>query len=117
MDGGAWQTTVHRVAKSWTRLSNFTSLPREEAKPGGQHSVEPRDEKKELPEDSKHRGPREKVRLKAEAQAAPIGRVAAATQNTILGQTEQTRLLELLAVLSRSLPQGNLTAPRCAVSY
>ena len=24
MDGGAWRATVHRVAKSWTRLSNFT---------------------------------------------------------------------------------------------
>ena len=24
MDGGAWQATVHRVPKSWTRLSNFT---------------------------------------------------------------------------------------------
>ena len=23
-DRGAWQTTVHGVAKSWTRLSNFT---------------------------------------------------------------------------------------------
>ena len=23
-DRGAWQATVHRVAKSWTRLSNFT---------------------------------------------------------------------------------------------
>ena len=23
MDGEAWQATVHRVAKSWTRLSNF----------------------------------------------------------------------------------------------
>ena len=27
MDGGAWWATVHRVAKSQTRLSNFTSLP------------------------------------------------------------------------------------------
>ena len=26
MDGGALQATVHGVAKSWTRLSNFTSL-------------------------------------------------------------------------------------------
>ena len=26
MDRGAWQATVHRVAKSRTRLSNFTSL-------------------------------------------------------------------------------------------
>ena len=26
MDGGAWQATVHGVAKSRTRLSNFTSL-------------------------------------------------------------------------------------------
>ena len=26
MDGGAWWATVHRVAKSQTRLSNFTSL-------------------------------------------------------------------------------------------
>ena len=26
MDGGAWQAIVHRVAKSRTRLSNFTSL-------------------------------------------------------------------------------------------
>ena len=24
MTGGAWQATVHWVAKSWTRLSNFT---------------------------------------------------------------------------------------------
>ena len=26
MDGGDWQATVHGVAKSWTRLSDFTSL-------------------------------------------------------------------------------------------
>ena len=26
MDGGAWQATVHGVAKSWTRLSDFTSF-------------------------------------------------------------------------------------------
>ena len=26
MDGGAWWATVSGVAKSWTRLSNFTSL-------------------------------------------------------------------------------------------
>ena len=26
MDGRAWKTTVHGVAKSWTRLSDFTSL-------------------------------------------------------------------------------------------
>ena len=26
MDQGAWRTTVHGVAKSWTRLSDFTSL-------------------------------------------------------------------------------------------
>ena len=24
MDGGAWWATVHRVGKSWTRLSDFT---------------------------------------------------------------------------------------------
>ena len=24
MDGGAWWTAVHGVAKSWTRLSDFT---------------------------------------------------------------------------------------------
>ena len=24
MDGGAWQATIHGVAKSWTRLSDFT---------------------------------------------------------------------------------------------
>ena len=24
MDGGAWQAAVHEVAKSWTRLSDFT---------------------------------------------------------------------------------------------
>ena len=24
MDGGAWWATVHGIAKSWTRLSNFT---------------------------------------------------------------------------------------------
>ena len=26
MDGGGWWATVHGVTKSWTRLSNFTSL-------------------------------------------------------------------------------------------
>ena len=26
MDGGDWQVTVHGVANSWTRLSDFTSL-------------------------------------------------------------------------------------------
>ena len=26
MDGGAWWATVHGVAQSWTRLSNFTLL-------------------------------------------------------------------------------------------
>ena len=26
MDRGAWYTTVYGVAKSWTQLSNFTSL-------------------------------------------------------------------------------------------
>ena len=26
MDGGAWWATVHGVAKSWTLLSDFTSL-------------------------------------------------------------------------------------------
>ena len=26
MEGGAWQATVHGVAKSWTRPSDFTSL-------------------------------------------------------------------------------------------
>ena len=26
MDEGAWWATVHRVTKSWTRLSNFTLL-------------------------------------------------------------------------------------------
>ena len=26
MDGGAWEAAVHGVAKSWTRLSDFTSL-------------------------------------------------------------------------------------------
>ena len=26
MDRGAWQATAHGVAKSWTRLSDFTSL-------------------------------------------------------------------------------------------
>ena len=30
IDGGAWQATVHGVAKSWTRLSNFTCRPSEE---------------------------------------------------------------------------------------
>ena len=24
MDGGAWQAAVHRVAESWTQLSDFT---------------------------------------------------------------------------------------------
>ena len=26
MDGGAWQATVHGVAKSWTRLRDFTYM-------------------------------------------------------------------------------------------
>ena len=26
MDGGAWQATVHGVAKSWTPMSDFISL-------------------------------------------------------------------------------------------
>ena len=26
MDGGAWWATVHGIAKSWTRLSDFTLL-------------------------------------------------------------------------------------------
>ena len=26
LDGGAWWATVHRVTKSWTQLSDFTSL-------------------------------------------------------------------------------------------
>ena len=26
MDGGAWEAAVHGVAKSWTRLSNFTFM-------------------------------------------------------------------------------------------
>jgi len=26
MDGGAWKATVHGVAKSWTRMSDFTFL-------------------------------------------------------------------------------------------
>ena len=26
MDGGAWQATLHGVAKSWTRLSDLTEL-------------------------------------------------------------------------------------------
>ena len=26
MDGGAWWATVHRVPKSWTQLSDFTSI-------------------------------------------------------------------------------------------
>ena len=29
MDRGAWQDTVHGVAKSWTRLSDFHFQPRE----------------------------------------------------------------------------------------
>ena len=27
MDGGAWEAAVHGVAKSWTRLSDFTLTP------------------------------------------------------------------------------------------
>ena len=27
MDGGAWWAAVHGVAKSWTRLSDFTFMP------------------------------------------------------------------------------------------
>ena len=30
MDGGAWQATVYGVAKSLTRLSDFTSIHKEE---------------------------------------------------------------------------------------
>ena len=26
MDGGAWQATIHEVEKSWTRLSDFSSV-------------------------------------------------------------------------------------------
>ena len=26
MEGGAWEATVHGVEKSWTQLSDFTSL-------------------------------------------------------------------------------------------
>ena len=26
MDGGAWWATVHRIAKSWTRLKGFSTL-------------------------------------------------------------------------------------------
>ena len=26
IDGGAWEAAVHGVTKSWTRLSDFTSL-------------------------------------------------------------------------------------------
>ena len=29
MDGGAWQATVHSVAKSWTQLSDFISYYKE----------------------------------------------------------------------------------------
>ena len=32
MDRGAWQATVHRVAKSQTRLSNFISVSIEDGK-------------------------------------------------------------------------------------
>ena len=35
MDRGAWWATVHGVAKSWTRLSNFTSLMYTGGFPGG----------------------------------------------------------------------------------
>ena len=36
MDGGAWWATVHGVAKSRTRLSDFTSLHfRDELRPAG----------------------------------------------------------------------------------
>ena len=35
MDGGAWWATVHRVAKSQTRLSDFTSLETHLGFPGG----------------------------------------------------------------------------------
>ena len=31
MDRGAWWATVHRVTKSWTRLSDFTFLFQEKA--------------------------------------------------------------------------------------
>ena len=31
MDGGAWWATVHGIAKSQTRLSDFTSLGKEKA--------------------------------------------------------------------------------------
>ena len=32
MDGGAWQATVHRVEKSRTRLSDFTTTTKEQRK-------------------------------------------------------------------------------------
>ena len=47
MDGGAWLATVHGVAKSWTRLSDFTvtnvgeSLTRTQAEEGEIHSFFP----------------------------------------------------------------------------
>ena len=45
MDGGAWLATVHGVAKSWTRLSNFTiyylSLTALNAPLNKQHKCDP----------------------------------------------------------------------------
>ena len=32
MDRGAWQAIVHRVSKSWTRLSEHTHTPKEKTK-------------------------------------------------------------------------------------
>ena len=39
MDGGAWWATVHGVAKSWTRLSDFTSLHFKKPERGLPHNI------------------------------------------------------------------------------
>ena len=39
MDRGAWWSAVHGVAKSWTRLSNFTYLPYKYKLLLGLHSI------------------------------------------------------------------------------
>ena len=39
MDRGAWQATVHGAAKSWTRLSDFTSPAIEPTSPAPEGKV------------------------------------------------------------------------------
>ena len=57
MDGRAWKTTVHGVAKSWTRLSDFTSLHFMSClEEGGPNKYQLNGQKKERIEATAHTG-------------------------------------------------------------